>query len=996
MNKAIKRITAALLGAIQVVGAISFGTAASAAVPKISPDTIAAGDNHSLIIKSDKTLWAAGDNSRGQLGLGDEVTESNGQKVMSDIVFVDANENTSFAIDSKGVLYGWGDNSDGQITNTGSNLVISKPLKIMENVVAVSAGDDHTIALTADGSAYGWGNNSHGELGYASNKLKNGAKLIRKDIVDIAAGDDFTMLVTKSGELLSFGNNANGQLGMKSSVDKKELPVLVLDSGVSAVEAGDSHALIIKTDGTVWATGLNDEGQLGTGTDKNYNYFVSVGIKNAAAVFADEKSSAAVTADGKLYTWGRNHAGQLHNGNKTGVKKPASVTSGCVSIAFGEGHSIMLKENGNVSAAGIGLQGQLFYNTVSAELKPVKIKTNVEVYAAGNDHAAMIDDKGILYTWGNNDCGQLGVGDYVVRNVPTKVKLPEDAVNVWCGNKTTYVLTESDRVYVFGDNSNGLLGINSKTKTVCEPMSNFDLSDYKSIEIYPSDNFCLAIMNGDVYGWGVNTAARLLDCPANVKYPTIISDSLRNIRKLAVGSNHCLALDSTGCVWVWGANSAGQLSNQSSTSVIDQPEMLEIYNNKDELMESSFRDIAAAENHTLLIGVDDKVWAMGLNEYGQLGTEITRLKPPTWVTKDVEMIIAGTKTCAVVYETGKMSVSGDNNCGGLGDGTIKNRSQFVTTTASNVAAADLGDGFGGYINYGKELWCWGSNSLGQVGNGRGGAISTPEYVFKGALLSKIRQAESIKLDKTQLVVKPKGTARITATVTPADAVMSQVTWSSSNTKVATVNSTGLVKGVAKGTAVITAATANGLKATCEVTVNIPVSRFTVSPSKSKTLKIGGSFTFTTKVYPDNAADKTLLFESSDPDVATVSSTGKVKAVSCGKTVITITAKGNPAKKKTVTVTVKPNTPKVNSCKATSDGVIIKWSEVNGADGYEVYRKLSGESTSKAIADISDASSFIDTTAKTGKKYIYSIKAYTVYNGKKIYSSRSTQYKLTAK
>ena len=240
--------------------------------------------------------------------------------------------------------------------------------------------------------------------------------------------------------------------------------------------------------------------------------------------------------------------------------------------------------------------------------------------------------------------------------------------------------------------------------------------------------------------------------------------------------------------------------------------------------------------------------------------------------------------------------------------------------------------------------------------------------------------------------------KITATITPADADVRIIKWSSSDTTVATVSADGTIKAVANGKAVITATAANGIKAECNVTVTIPVSSFSVSPSKTKSLKIGQSFTFSAKVYPSTAVDKTLLFESSDPDVVKVSAKGKVTAVSAGSAKITVKAKSNPEKVKTVTVYVRPAKTTFSSRKATADGVLFKWKQTAGADGYTIYRSTSAKGKSTAIADISadEALTYLDANAKSGKTYYYYIKAYIEVNGKKIYSSSYSLYKVKAK
>ncbi|MGN0651309.1 MAG: Ig-like domain-containing protein [Oscillospiraceae bacterium] len=993
MTSIAKKITAAAVCAVQLAACCMMSVPAAAAAADIRTDTIAVGTNHSLVIKSDLTLWAAGDNSCGQLGAGDTTTSSDGEKILTNIIAASANDNTSFAIDTNGNLYGWGENSNGQAVPGSSDSYIYKPTKVLENVMSVSAGATHTVALTTDGRLYGWGSNSCGELGFTKNGIRNDKTLLASGIVSAAAGDNFTVMVNNEGSLLSCGSNEYGQLGLNSTASVRAYVSTAMVSGAAMVAAGNQHILVLKTDGTVWAAGRNNCGQLGNDSDKNSASFVDTGLNNIKSIFAGGDSSGAVNTSGRLYSWGDNASGQLHNGKSTNQSEPSAVTTGVVSIAYGEHHSVMLRNNGNVSAVGEGSSGQLFYTSNSSVLKPEKVLSKITAIAAGSDHFVAINESGKAFTWGNNDCGQLGTGDFKMRSKPTQLSIGGTVTKVWAGNKVTFLQMEDGRVYCFGDNSKGLLGISSSEKRVCTPLMNIYLADTKNIEqICVGDGFCIALMDGSIYGWGSGGTGRLMDFTGFVENPRELDTSMiGKIKQIAVGDNHCFALSEAGQLYGWGGNSLKQLGMETEERYLSSPIEIEAKDKNDSAI--MFSSIASAGAHSIGIATDGKLWVWGSNAYGQLGTSSSRIKAPTSIYRSAETVVAGAKACGIIDSKGYVLMSGDNRNGALGIGNTRSVSEFTDVDSYKVSQLAIGDGFGGYIDDNNDMFCWGDNTLGQVGNGKGGFEANPEIVFKDGLCKALVSATAVTLNKTEITLAPKSTQKLIATVTPGDAVNKSVSWSSSNENVAKVAADGTVTAVAGGTAVITAKTSNGITAKCNVTVAVKVTSFSISPSKSKTIAAGSSFTITAKIFPAAASDKTLLFESSDESVAKVDANGKVTGVAPGTAVIKVTAKSNTEKTRTLTVNVKPPKTKITYKKSTKSGIVLKWNESEGADGYAIYRRK-GNGEYKLIA-YTDELEFTDGTAKKGTSYYYYVKAY-VGDEKKVFSSKSAAVKVTDK
>ena len=161
---------------------------------------------------------------------------------------------------------------------------------------------------------------------------------------------------------------------------------------------------------------------------------------------------------------------------------------------------------------------------------------------------------------------------------------------------------------------------------------------------------------------------------------------------------------------------------------------------------------------------------------------------------------------------------------------------------------------------------------------------------------------SVTLSSTELSMTVGDSHTLTATVSPFNATDKTVSWQSSNSSVASVTSSGVVKGVGAGSATITA-TAGGKSATCVVTVKsqvVEVTGITLSATELS-MTVGDSHTLTATVSPSNATDKTVSWQSSNSSIAEVSSSGVVKGIGAGSATITATAGGKSA---TCVVTVE--------------------------------------------------------------------------------------------
>lgn len=178
-----------------------------------------------------------------------------------------------------------------------------------------------------------------------------------------------------------------------------------------------------------------------------------------------------------------------------------------------------------------------------------------------------------------------------------------------------------------------------------------------------------------------------------------------------------------------------------------------------------------------------------------------------------------------------------------------------------------------------------------------GLKATAEVIVKEIAVTKVT------LSETTATMTIGGELELTATIEPKNATDQRLTWSSSDTGVATVDSNGKVTAKGAGTATITATAASGITAACEITVSdevIEVTAVTLDRTEA-TVKVGKSLQLTATIEPSGATDQKLEWTSSDSDIAIVTD-GRVTGVAPGE--VTITVKTTNGKTATCTITVK--------------------------------------------------------------------------------------------
>lgn len=213
--------------------------------------------SHSLGLAEDKTLWAWGDNTSGQLGDNTKVSKSLPTKVDSSRwSSISCFVGKSVGVKEDGSLWGWGesDKGDGPIVKS------VKPVQLFEGHTwkSVSQGRDHTLALDSSGGVWAWGDNWEGQFGTRQlfDKGEIFKVLLPEEAVSIVAFVDSSFAIGRSGALWGWGANRSGQLGVgwAGPADSKTLRVAP-GTGWRAVSGTWNSSMGIQTNGEMFGWG---------------------------------------------------------------------------------------------------------------------------------------------------------------------------------------------------------------------------------------------------------------------------------------------------------------------------------------------------------------------------------------------------------------------------------------------------------------------------------------------------------------------------------------------------------------------------------------------------------------------------------------------------------------------------------------------------------------------------------------------------------------------
>ncbi|KAI6750367.1 hypothetical protein HG530_014648 [Fusarium avenaceum] len=273
-----------------------------------------------------------------------------------------------------------------------------------------------------------------------------------------------------------------------------------------------------------------------------------------------------------------------------------------------------------------------------------------------NDAPTQILD---VYVFGEGSSGELGLGSKRINGKkPIDVKRPRlndnlsaakvGVVQISCGGMHAIVLTHDNKILTWGVNDQGALGrdsnwegglrdmdkeedsdsededdsgVNPKESTPLPVSDEYFAPDTKFVQVVASDSASFALTeDGRVYGWGTfRSSDGILGFSETVKIqstPALIRD-LKNIKSLAAGSNHILALDHKGNVVAWGCGQQNQLGRR----IIERNKMSSLIPQGVGLPRGKIAKVACGSYHSFAIDKEGQVYGWGLNNFGEIGVE---------------------------------------------------------------------------------------------------------------------------------------------------------------------------------------------------------------------------------------------------------------------------------------------------------------------------------------------------------------------------------------
>ena len=703
---------------------------------------IAGGLSHTAVIMNNGSVRTFGDNSFGQLGLGDTANRQTPAQVsgVANARSVACGSGHTAVLLVDGTVRMFGRNDVGQL-GLGDTTTRLTPVQItgLSVALAVSCGFFHTAVLLVDGTVRTFGSGGSGRLGLgdAISRQTPVTVLNITSASAVACGAYHTSVLLANGTVLSFGYNNTGQLGLGDVVSRlTPVQVFGISSSAVAVSGGKYHTAILLADGTLRTFGFNTAGQLGTNDTTSRQTPVQVtGITSASVLACGLYFTSVLLADGTVRTFGSNFYGQNGVNDTTNRSTPVQVfgiSSSASALGCGGYHAAVLLTDGSLRTFGRNTNGQLGTGDTASRLTPVQVVgagavTALGKVAAGSQHTAVVLSDGTVRTFGYNNYGQLGINLFNgARNTPIQVfGISSSASAVACGNYHTAVLLADGTVRVFGDNTTGQLGVND-TASRQTPVQVFGISSSATAVACGYVHTAVLIADGTVrtFGRGVNGQLGVNISTGSRQTPVQVWGISSSATAVACGAYNTAVLLADGTVRAFGKGGALGIN-----SGIQQNVPVQVWG-----ISSSATAIACGYYHTAVLLADGTVRTFGLGSSGQLGVNDTtnRLTPVQVLNISTATAVAcGYYHTAVLLADGTVRTFGRNNEAELGvnDGTGRSTPVQVWGISSSATAVAGGKYHTAVLLADGTVRTFGGGTQGQLGDNGGTQRNTPVQVL---------------------------------------------------------------------------------------------------------------------------------------------------------------------------------------------------------------------------------------------------------------------------
>ncbi|CAH2106985.1 unnamed protein product [Euphydryas editha] len=299
-------------------------------------------------------------------------------------------------------------------------------------------------------------------------------------------------------------------------------------------------------------------------------------IKNdpIVAISCGDEHSAVICQNGRVFVFGANAWGQLGLGHKDEVTRPSCVKwlkpHRAIFVACGRAHTIFVTDSNTIYSVGCNDEGQLGTGDMEHHSVPqvvnLEIDQPIKQVSAGSNHTALLLDDGRVFVCGSNSEGQLGLGEDTRSCVTfTELKFMEKIAFVECGYYHTVFITAKGAVFVTGDNENQKLGIPNTLTTIYVPQVLPLETQIKSACCGANHTFLLSMDESKIFAFGSNEKGQL-GMPNNVENvtePTEINMEKMfdgyQLKLVACGAMHTAFVTDNGLLYTCGESRHNKL-----------------------------------------------------------------------------------------------------------------------------------------------------------------------------------------------------------------------------------------------------------------------------------------------------------------------------------------------------------------------------------------------------------------------------------------------------